>query len=318
MAIYGAGREGERWAGTTTGGGIPWRGPSNEGGTKGEESKACSAPLGQASVLPVADLVGPVVKAKDSRDSPVHENKNWKPRKTKHLTLQVASQQLAEKERGERRQRMRPSQMVRELAAADWGETTEQANYNGAIKEDNGQLQYVEAAFIPTADNRGASSGTFSVYIDSGSAITLIRRDVYECLQLAGMVNHQARVIHGEGVWKDTKVLDTRVDFNLRVRAVDGTIVTIGVKARVAEDMDVPLLLGSSDLVANDMDLKLKQHLLSIGVYGGRRVDVRTCATQEESRRDSELEMSQIRHIKSLLEEGDNHPEESTLTPEEH
>jgi hypothetical protein len=28
--------------------------------------------------------------------------------------------------------------------------------------------------------------------------------------------------------------------------------------------------------------------------------------------------MSQIRHIKSLLEEGDNHPEESKLTPEEH
>jgi hypothetical protein len=102
------------------------------------------------------------------------------------------------------------------------------------------------------------------------------------------------------------------------VRAVDGTIVTISVKARVADDMDVPLLLGSSDLVANDVDLKLKQHLLLIRVYGGRRVDVRTCATQEESRRDSELEMSQIRHIKSLLEEGDNHSEESTLTPEEH
>jgi hypothetical protein len=78
------------------------------------------------------------------------------------------------------------------------------------------------------------------------------------------------------------------------VRAVDGTIVTISVNARVADDTDVPLLLGSSNLVANDVDLKLKQHLLSIGVYGSRRVDVRTCATQEESRRDSEIEMSQI------------------------
>jgi hypothetical protein len=193
--------------------------------------------------------------------------------------MKVASQQLAERERVERKQQMQPSQMVRELEAVDWGETSEEANYDVAVKKDNGQLQYVKAAFIPTAENRGVSSGTFSVYIDSGSAITLIHRDVYECLQLAGMVNHQARVIHGEGVWKNTKVLDTRVDFHLRVRAVDGTIVTVSVKARVADDMDVPLLLGSSDLVANNVDLKLKQHLLSIGVYGSRRVDVRTCAT---------------------------------------
>jgi hypothetical protein len=59
-----------------------------------------------------------------------------------------------------------------------------------SVKEDNGQLQYVEAAFISTAENREVSSDTFSVYIDSWSAITLIHRDVYECLQLAGMVNY--------------------------------------------------------------------------------------------------------------------------------
>jgi hypothetical protein len=68
-------------------------------------------------------------------------------------------------------------------------------------------------------------------------------------------------------------VLDTRVDFNLRVRAVDGTIVTISVKARVAEDMDVPPLLGISDLVANDVDLKLTLLQLQVHVVGYQFAD---------------------------------------------
>ena len=121
-------------------------------------------------------------------------------------------------------------------------------------------------------------AGRLLSYVNSGSAISLVHREVVDCLQLGGLINPLVKPVLGE----------ERVDFEVRILAATGEAVIIKVRARIVDDLDVPLLIGSSDLANNNIDT---------GVRGRKRLSVRTISSPGEGFRTAGIELCQIRNI---------------------
>lgn len=155
---------------------------------------------------------------------------------------------------------MRTKLTYQEMSRYNWTEpdNTIQANFTPGVGEDNNSILYVEVALLPGLDEKGLPVGRMIGYIDGGSAITLIHKEVYDSLRLMRYKDHNAPRAQGAGIWTDTQELGDRVTVAVLMRNDSGRAVKVLLTARVVQDLDVPLLIGSGDLHRNDIRVSHK------------------------------------------------------------
>ena len=146
------------------------------------------------------------------------------------------------------------------------------SNVDESYDEGNHNLLYLELGILPWEEAPSQCTGRVIANVDNGAALSLIDKEVYEALKMSDSLNTDAQVIIAVGLLNSTpQEMNNRVDFNARVRTVQGHLVKIRIRARVTSDLGVPILIGSPCLKTNDMDIHMRSMQVSIGV-GNTRV----------------------------------------------
>ena len=200
-----------------------------------------------------------------------------------------------------------------ETADDDWlsrvkvdkvGRKIHTAKQNTEVPEGNSSLQYCKCTI--EAKNDRSPTGEVILFMDSGSALTLIDEDTAALFQLKP--NRHARKMSGRSVWGENQTLDTRMDFWIQLQTTSGTKVRVKLRARVRKNLGLPILVGSSDMAANGISTDPETQTLSIQLVGDPAVTVRTTSvfrgdkpTIENSMGLDQIPGEDIKEIRSMV-----------------